>query len=126
MLAQYNVMVTAGANQAFINVLLTLTDASDEVILFKPYYFNHLMALQMTGGAANVVYGPCDTSTWHPDLDWLEQELSGPSPPKMVVLVTPNNPTGAHVTVTATATGNHTLVPIKFLHIHVVLFTLDG
>ena len=50
-------MVTAGANQAFTNVILTLLDAKDKVVLFKPYYFNHLMAVQMTGGAQNVVYG---------------------------------------------------------------------
>ncbi len=50
-------MVTAGANQAFTNVVLTLLDSQDKVVLFKPYYFNHLMAVQMTGGAGNVVYG---------------------------------------------------------------------
>lgn len=47
-------MVTAGANQAFVNIVLTLVDASDRVVLFKPYYFNHIMALQMTGGAEQV------------------------------------------------------------------------
>ena len=54
---QFEVMVTAGANQAFTNVVLTLLDSQDKVVLFKPYYFNHLMAVQMTGGADNVVYG---------------------------------------------------------------------
>ena len=44
---QYNIMVTAGANQAFVNVVLALCDQSDRVVLFKPYYFNHLMALQV-------------------------------------------------------------------------------
>lgn len=39
---QYEVMVTAGANQAFVNLVLTLCDASDKVVLFKPYYFNHM------------------------------------------------------------------------------------
>lgn len=75
---QYRVMVTAGANQAFVNVVLTLLDAGDSVVLFVPYYFNHLMAIQMTGGAANVVYGQCDPATLHPDLDWLEKHLQGP------------------------------------------------
>ena len=91
---QYDVMVTAGANQAFTNIVLTLCDAGDRVVLFKPYYFNHLMALQMTGGAAQVVLGPCNPNTLHPDLQWLEQQLRGPDPPKMVVLVNPCNPTG--------------------------------
>lgn len=91
---QSKIMVTAGANQAFVNIVLALLDPWDKVVLFRPYYFNHLMALQMTGGARSVRFGPCDPSTFHPDLNWLEQELLGPSPPKMVVLVNPCNPTG--------------------------------
>ena len=88
-------MVTAGANQAFVNIVLALLDPADEVVLFLPYYFNHLMALQMTGSAHSIVYGPCDANTFHPDLDWLERQLEEPRPPKMVVLTNPCNPTGA-------------------------------
>jgi hypothetical protein len=40
-------MVTAGANQAFTNLVCTLLDAEDAAVLFSPYYFNHLMALQV-------------------------------------------------------------------------------
>lgn len=54
---QCEVMVTAGANQAFTNVVLTLLDSTSKAVLFKPYYFNHLMAVQMTGGADNVIFG---------------------------------------------------------------------
>ena len=50
---------------------------------------------QMTGGAANVVFGRCHPDSLHPDLAWLEEQLQQPSPPRMVVLVNPNNPTGA-------------------------------
>ena len=46
---QYNVMVTAGANQALTSIMLTLLDPPDRAVLFRPYYFNALMALQMTG-----------------------------------------------------------------------------
>jgi aspartate/methionine/tyrosine aminotransferase len=38
-------MVTAGANQAFVNLVLTLCDESDSVVLFKPYYFNHMCVM---------------------------------------------------------------------------------
>lgn len=95
-------MVTAGANQAFTNIVLTLLDPSDGIVLFVPYYFNHLMAVQMTGGAANVIYGQCDPQTWHPDLDWLEQQLQQPGRLKMVVLVNPCNPTGAEFSTLST------------------------
>ena len=47
--SQYNVMVTAGANQALTSLMLTLLDPPDRAVLFRPYYFNALMALQMTG-----------------------------------------------------------------------------
>ncbi len=30
-----------------MNIVLTLLDAEDRAVLFKPYYFNHLMALQV-------------------------------------------------------------------------------
>ena len=52
------VMVTAGANQAYTNVVLALLDAGDAAVLYRPYYFNHLMALQMTGSAAEVLLPP--------------------------------------------------------------------
>ena len=39
--------VTAGANQAYTNLVLTLLDAGDAAVLFRPYYFNHAMAIQM-------------------------------------------------------------------------------
>lgn len=45
---QHEVMVTAGANQGFVNLTLTLLDANDGVVLFAPYYFNHMMAIQVS------------------------------------------------------------------------------
>ncbi len=49
--------MTSGANQAFINVLLCLSDHGDRGVLFVPYYFNHMMAFQMAG--VTPVLGPC-------------------------------------------------------------------
>ena len=88
------VMVTTGANQAFMNVVLSIADSTDKIVLFKPYYFNHLMALQMSEGGPEIEYGPCDPLTMLPDLDWLRGQLESDKPPKAVVVVTPNNPTG--------------------------------
>lgn len=100
---QHEVMVTNGANQAFVNIMLTLVDSTDKVVLFTPYYFNHLMALQMTGGADRVLLGPCHCDNQHPDLGWLQQQLTGPDPPRMVVIVNPCNPTGPRQCIAAGA-----------------------
>ncbi|CAL5224308.1 g6975 [Coccomyxa viridis] len=93
-LTGYNVMVTAGANQALTSIMLTLLDPPDKAVLFRPYYFNALMALQMTGCGQTIAYGPSDPDNWFPDLDWLEDELESATPPKLVYIVNPCNPTG--------------------------------
>ncbi len=92
-----DVMVTAGANQAFMNVILSIADADSKVAVFKPYYFNHIMAIQMTEGGPGIVYGPCDAETLQPDAAWLEHELERSPDVRAVVVVTPNNPTGVIV-----------------------------
>jgi len=93
-LSGHNICVTHGANQAFVNLVLTLVDAKDRVVLFKPAYFDHLMTITQTGGADNIVWGECDPHTLHPDITWLRGAMSGPSPPKLVVICNPCNPTG--------------------------------
>lgn len=96
-LCEYDVHVTTGANQAFANLVLSMLDPDDTAVLFAPFYFNHMMAIQMTGGSDSVEVAPFKEETYHPDLDWLEsrmQDTSRPTP-KLVVLVNPNNPTGA-------------------------------
>ncbi len=94
MCVQYSVIVTAGANQGLTSLMLTLLDPADRAVLFKPYYFNALMALQMTGCGQTVAFGRSHPDTWRPDLDWLQDQLEGPNPPKLVYIVNPCNPTG--------------------------------
>jgi len=94
-LEDVEVMVTTGANQAYVNLVLALIDASDGAVLFEPFYFNHMMALQMTGSADSVVRGRM-TGDLLPDVDWLAKTLSTPADQRvrMVTLVNPGNPTG--------------------------------
>ncbi|WJX42832.1 Aromatic aminotransferase iss1 [Trifolium repens] len=92
-----SVMVTAGANQAFVNLVLTLCDAGDSVVMFAPYYFNAYMSFQMTG-VTNILVGPGNPETLYPDADWLEKVLSESKPvPKLVTVVNPGNPTGTYI-----------------------------
>ncbi|GMH14272.1 hypothetical protein Nepgr_016113 [Nepenthes gracilis] len=92
-----SVMVTAGANQGFVNLVLALCDAGDSVVMFAPYYFSFYMAFQMTG-VTKILVGPGDPMTFYPDADWLEQTLKETKPPpKVVTVVNPGNPSGAYV-----------------------------
>ncbi|PON66354.1 L-threonine-O-3-phosphate decarboxylase [Parasponia andersonii] len=92
-----SVMVTSGANQAFVNLVLTLCDAGDSVVMFAPYYFNAYMSFQMTG-VTDILVGPCDQKTLHPDADWLERTLlESRQVPKLVTVVNPGNPTGTYI-----------------------------
>ncbi|MCX8032616.1 MAG: pyridoxal phosphate-dependent aminotransferase [Thermoleophilia bacterium] len=84
------VVITAGANMAFVNALLAITDPGDEIILQLPFYFNHEMAIVMAGCRPVVV--PTDE---HYQLrpDAIRQAITPRT--KAVVTVSPNNPTGA-------------------------------
>lgn len=86
----YRVMVTAGANMAFLNVLLAILDPGDEVILPLPYYFNQEMAIRMLNAVPVTVP---TTASYQLNV----AELAAAITPKTraIVTVSPNNPTGA-------------------------------
>ncbi|KAK8936244.1 hypothetical protein KSP39_PZI013155 [Platanthera zijinensis] len=98
-LTKSSVMVTAGANQAFVNLVLTLCDAGDSVVMFAPYYFNAYMSFQMTG-VNNILIGPSNLKTLHPDVEWLEKlllDIDTKPVPKLVTVVNPGNPSGTYI-----------------------------
>jgi aspartate/methionine/tyrosine aminotransferase len=84
------VMVTAGANLAFMHAVLTTTSPGDEVVIPVPFYFNHEMAIEMAGCRAVPV--PTD-ERYQLRLDAIRGALSPRT--RAVVTVSPNNPTGA-------------------------------
>ncbi|CAO2815334.1 unnamed protein product [Amaranthus hypochondriacus] len=95
-LTKSKIMVTAGANQGFVNLVLALCDAGDSVVMFAPYYFNAYMSFQMTG-VSNILVGPGDPETLYPNADWLEKTLKTNPPPKVVTVVNPGNPSGTYI-----------------------------
>ena len=84
------VFVTAGGNQAFMNVVLAITDPGDELILPAPYYFNHEMAIVMAGARAVAVPTKAD---YQLDVEALAAAVTPRT--RGIVTVSPNNPTGA-------------------------------
>jgi aspartate/methionine/tyrosine aminotransferase len=84
------VMVTAGANMAFMHAVLAATMPGDEVILPVPFYFNHEMAVEMA--ACRVVGVPTD-DRYQLRVDAIAAAMTPRT--RMVVTISPNNPTGA-------------------------------
>ncbi len=86
------VAITTGANMASFAVTMALAQAGDAVMLPVPWYFNHQMNAAMLGVA--VVPLPCGPEEgFVPDPDRAEALLTDRV--KAILLVTPNNPTGA-------------------------------
>ncbi len=91
-----NVAVTAGCNQGFFAAVSAVAGRGDAVILPRPWYFNHEMTLRQLGIEARPL--ACrEEQGFVPDPVELERMLTAPtaSNVRAVVLVTPNNPTGA-------------------------------
>ena len=86
----YRHMVTAGSNMAFLNVLRTIADPDDEIILPLPYYFNHEMAIRMLNCIPVSV--PTD-SQYQLQIKVLRAAITEKT--RAIVTVSPNNPTGA-------------------------------
>lgn len=84
------VVITAGANMAFMNAIMAITDPDDEIILLRPYYFNHEMAINMINCKTVIV----DTDAeYQPDLNKIASAITTKT--RAIVTVSPNNPSGA-------------------------------
>jgi len=84
------IMVTAGANMAFMHAVLAISEPGDEIILPVPFYFNHEMAIQMAGCRAVAVR---TDNNYCPDLDAIGRAITNRT--RAIVTISPNNPTGA-------------------------------
>ncbi len=89
-ISENQVAITSGCNQAFCAAVATLAAAGDAVMIPTPWYFNHKMWLDMTGVESRLL--PCGAGML-PDPEQAEALLD--SRVKAILLVTPNNPTGA-------------------------------
>lgn len=87
-----NLLITAGANQAFMLAALTLLDPGDEVLLASPYFLNHQTAVRAVS-AVPIEVEARPESGFTLTLEDFERSITPRT--RAVVIVSPSNPTGA-------------------------------
>lgn len=89
------ILVTAGATQAIYNTITALVREDDEVLIFEPAYDCYVPAIKLNGGR------PIYVQLKHPDyyIDWEEVKHLISSRTKLIILNTPQNPSGAVLSV---------------------------
>ncbi|MBO9519433.1 MAG: aminotransferase [Porphyrobacter sp.] len=87
------VIVTSGATEALAAAILTFLRPGDEAILFQPFYDAYLPLVERAGGVARTV--SLVPPNWSLPLDQVEAAI-GPKT-RLIILNTPNNPTGTLV-----------------------------
>lgn len=90
LVAPENVIVSTGAKQSIFNILLSLVNPQDEVILLAPYWVSYPEMVKLVYGIP-VVVTPED-GTFYPRMEDIEQNVS--SYTKAILLNSPNNPSG--------------------------------
>jgi aspartate aminotransferase len=89
-IAPENVIVSAGAKQSLYNILYSILNPQDEVIILAPHWVSYPEMVKMVYGIP-VVVAPED-GTFHPRLVDIERSVS--SSTKAIIVNSPNNPSG--------------------------------
>ncbi|MBT9259012.1 MAG: pyridoxal phosphate-dependent aminotransferase [Clostridiales bacterium] len=87
-----DIVVSNGAKQALAQVFFTLLDPGDEVILLSPYWVSYREQVLLAGGIP-VEVPTLEEKGFHPDPHRVARAITQRT--KILVLNSPNNPTGA-------------------------------
>lgn len=90
LVAPENIIVSAGAKQSLFNILFTLLNPQDEVIILAPYWVSYPEMVKMVYGIP-VIVTPED-GTFHPRMEDIRRLVS--SYTKAIIVNSPNNPSG--------------------------------
>ncbi|WP_036482073.1 pyridoxal phosphate-dependent aminotransferase [Myxosarcina sp. GI1] len=118
------VVVTAGSNMGFMNAVLAITAAGDEIILNTPYYFNHEMAITMANCQPVLV---ATDANYQLQPKAIAEAITDKT--KAVVTISPNNPTGVVYSSSALAEVNRLCRERGIYHLSdeaYEYFTYDG
>ncbi|WP_238907284.1 pyridoxal phosphate-dependent aminotransferase [Clostridium sp. YIM B02506] len=89
-LTENNIVMTCGAAGGLNIIFKTLMNPGDEVITFAPYFGEYRAYTNNYDG--NLVVVPSNTDTFEPNLEEFENKIT--SKTKIVIINSPNNPTG--------------------------------
>jgi aspartate aminotransferase len=89
--APENVIVSSGAKQSLYNVLVSIVDPQDEVIILAPYWVSYPEMVKMVYGHPVIV--KAEDGSFQPKLEEIERAIS--SYTRAIIVNSPNNPSGA-------------------------------
>ena len=89
--APENVIVSTGAKQSLFNLIFSIVNPQDEVIVLAPYWVSYPEIVKMCHGIP-VIVTPEDGS-FHPRFEEIEQAVT--SYTRAIIVNSPNNPSGA-------------------------------
>jgi aspartate aminotransferase len=87
------VLVSTGAKQSLANVILSLVNPGDEVIILAPYWVSYLELVKLAGGKAKFVTAGIDTD-FKSSAQELDESISNET--KLIIFSSPSNPTGTY------------------------------
>lgn len=86
------IVVSAGAKNSLANVILSLIDKDDEVIVPAPYWVTYVELVKVAEGKNVVIKGTIDND-FKVSVDQIEQAITPKT--KAILLCSPSNPTGS-------------------------------
>jgi aspartate aminotransferase len=89
------ILVSTGAKQSLANVILSLVNPGDEVIILAPYWVSYLELVKLAGGKAKFVTAEIETN-FKSSAAELEEAINGDT--KLIIFSSPSNPTGSFYT----------------------------
>jgi len=89
-----DILVSPGAKASIVNVLMTICDPRDEVLIPSPYWVSYTSQVEMVD-AFPILLPTRVASKFKISAEQLDETLESLSNPKALILNSPNNPTGS-------------------------------
>ncbi|MFK7899120.1 MAG: pyridoxal phosphate-dependent aminotransferase [Cyclobacteriaceae bacterium] len=87
-----NIVVSTGAKQSLANVIMSVVNPADEVIILAPYWVSYSEMVNLAGGKSIIIESDISTD-FTPSLDEIEGAITDKT--KVIMFSSPSNPTGA-------------------------------